>query len=131
MNFNNEDNETDLMSKVVLFGGSEAGFNTNPETKTRQCFITVNGQKLVCLAKGGECRYNHNYYSSGLRDAKSWTTPIIDESCPDECCYKVIVCDDHGENCEGSITYYPQYNKFRGQFRKYCRNFDKFLKIKE
>jgi hypothetical protein len=119
--------DADIMASVVLFGGSQAGFNTNPETKTRECFIEINDQKLVCLAQGGECRYNHKYYSPGLNDAKSWRTPIIDENCPNQCCYKVIVCDDHGDKCEGSITYYPQYNKFRGLYKKYCRNFDIFL----
>lgn len=120
------DKDAEIMAGVVLFGGPHAGFNTNPETKTKPCFIEVDGQKLVCLAQGGECRYNHKYYSPGLNDAKSWRTPIIDEDCPDQCCYKVIVCDEHGDRCEGSITYYPQYNKYR-QFKKYCRNFDKFL----
>jgi hypothetical protein len=125
--------DAEIMAGVVLFGGPQVGFNTNPETKTRKCFIEVDGQKLVCLAQGGECRYNHEYYSPGLSDAKSWRTPIIDENCPNQCCYKVIVCDDHGDKCEGSITYYPQYNKFRGLYNKYCRNFDKFLgkKIKK
>lgn len=116
-----------IMARIVLFGGPQAGFNTNPETRERPCFIEVDGQKLVCLAQGGECRYNYKYYSPGLNDAKSWTTPIIDEDCPDQCCYKSLVCDDHEEKCEGSIEYYPHYNKFRGQFRKYCRNFDKYL----
>lgn len=123
----NDDHAT-LMERIVLFGGPQAGFNTNPETKTRECFIEVDGQKLVCVAQGGECRYNHKYYSPGMGDAKSWRTPIVDSDCPDRCCYKMLVCDEHGEKCEGSIEYYPHYNKFRGLFRKYCRNFDKFLK---
>lgn len=116
-----------IMNKMVLLGGCDVGFNTNPETEKRPCYIEVDGQKIVCIAQGGECRYNHDYYSPGLHDRKSWTTPIIDESCPDQCCYKVLVCDDHDEKCEGSITYYPQYNKFLGQFKRYCRNFDKFI----
>lgn len=121
------DDDAKIMTGVVLFGGSQAGFIINSDTKTKPCFIEVEGQKLVCVAQGGECRYNHKYYSPGLNDAKSWRTPIIDEDCPDQCGYKVLVCDEHGEKCEGSITYYPAYNKFRGQFRKYCRNLDKFL----
>lgn len=122
------DDEANIMAGVVLFGGPQAGFNTNLEkTGTRPCFIEVNGQKLVCVAQGGECRYNHRYYSPGLNDAKSWRTPIVDDDCPDQCCFKALVCDEHGEKCEGSIEYYPHYNKFRGLFRKYCRNFDKFL----
>lgn len=122
------DDDANIMAGIVLFGGPQAGFNTNPETKTRSCFIEINGQKLVCVAQGGECRYNHKYYSPGMGDAKSWRTPIVDSDCPDRCCYKMLVCDEHGEKCEGSIEYYPHYNKFRGLFRKYCRNFDKFLK---
>lgn len=124
----NEKDCADIMAGIIIFGGPKAGFNTNPGARDKPCFIEVNGQKLVCLAQGGECRYNHKYYSPGLSDAKSWTTPIIDEDCPDQCCFKVIVCDEHGEKCEGSITYYPQYNKFRGLYKKYCRNFDKFLR---
>lgn len=124
------DEDAAIMAGVVLFGGHQAGFNTNPESGKVSCFINVDGQKLVCVAQGGECRYNHKYYTSGMGDAKSWTTPIIDNNCPDRCPYKMLVCDNHGEKCEGSIEYYPQYNKFRGLFRKYCRNFDKFTKTK-
>ncbi len=130
MEKNNRDKEAEdalLMNTMVIFGGPEVGFNTNPESRKRPCFIEVNGQKLVCIAQAGECRSNYNYYSPGLGDRKSWTTPIIEESCPDSCPSKVLVCDDHDEKCEGSITYYPQYNKFRGQFKRYCRNLDKFI----
>lgn len=117
-----------LMERIVLFGGPQAGFNTNlGETEVEKPFMEVNGQKLVCVAQGGECRYNHRYYSPGMGDAKSWRTPIINHDCPDRCGYKMLVCDEHGEKCEGSIEYYPHYNKFRGLFKKYCRNFDKFL----
>ncbi len=120
-----------MMNALTIFGGPAVGFNTNPKTKKRQCFIEVNGEKIVCIAQGGECRYNHKYYSPGLNDRKSWTTPIIDEDCPDRCCYKVLVCDSHDDKCENSITYYPQYNKFRGQFKRYCRNLDKYVNNKE
>ena len=129
----NDDNERKvamLMNEMVLFGGPDVGFNTNPETEKRSCFIEICGEKIVCIAQGGECRYNHRYYSPGLNDRKSWTTPIVDNDCPTKCCYKVLVCDGHDKKCEGSITYYPQYNKFRGQFTRYCRNFDKFINQK-
>jgi len=118
------------IAKLILFGGSQVGFNTNPESKTKPCFIEINGQKIVCLAQGGECRFNDSYYTPGMNDEKSWTTPIIDKQCPNRCPYKVLVCDDHEEKCEGSMEYYPQYNKFRGLFNKYCRNFN-LLKTKE
>jgi hypothetical protein len=116
-----------MMNAMTIFGGPAVGFNTNPETEKRPCFMVVNGEKIVCLAQGGECRYNYKYYSPGLNDRKSWTTPIVDIDCPDRCCYKSLVCDGHDEKCEGSVTYYPHYNKFRGQFARYCRNFDKFI----
>ncbi len=122
------DKDAALMTEIILLGGRNAGFNTNPDAKNQPCFIEENGEKIVCLAQGGECRYNHNYYSPGMGDAKSWRTPVIEESCPDACCYKVLVCDKHDAMCEGSIEYYPEYNKFRGQFKKYFRNFDKYLK---
>lgn len=128
---NDSKDEGFVMNEMVIFGGHQVGFHTNPETEKRQCFIEVNGQKIVCLAQGGECRYNYDYYSPGLNDKKSWTTPIIDFSCRDECPYKVLVCDGHDEKCEGSIIYYPHYNKFDGQFKRYCRNFDKFIKGNE
>jgi len=121
--------DADIMNAVILSGGHRAGFNTNPEADKRTCFIMINGEKLVCVAQGGECRYNHRFYTPGLNDTKSWTTPIIDETCPNRCGYKMIVCDDHGkdgQNCEGSIEYYSHYNKFIGVFKKYCRNFGKF-----
>lgn len=81
---------------------------------------------MVCLAKGGECRYNYRYYTPGLGDAKSWTTPVIDRSCPDRCPYKSLVCDNHGDHhkCVGAWVPYPQYNKFQGLFTWYCRTLD-------
>jgi len=41
----------------------------------------------ICAAQAGECRYNHKYYSPGMRDAKSWSMPCADESCPARCGY--------------------------------------------
>lgn len=120
------DEDAKIIAAMTLFGGHQVGFNTNSETKTKPCFIEIKGEKIVCVAQGGECRYNHKYYTPGMRDTKSWTTPIIDEDCPNRCGYKMIVCDDHEEGCKDNIEYYHQYNKFRGLFRKYCRNFDKF-----
>ena len=111
---------------ILLSGDPGVGFLTNPETSERQSFIEINGEKVVCLAKGGECRHNRNYYSPGLRDETSWTTPIIDSSCPNKCGYKKLVCDDHEEGeCESSIAYYPEHNKFQGEFERYCRTFSK------
>jgi hypothetical protein len=39
----------------------------------------------ICTAQGGECRYNSRFYTPGMRDAKSWTVPIADDSCPVKC----------------------------------------------
>ncbi len=114
--------EADLIKEMTLFGPPEIGYITNPETKNRPSYIEINGEKVVCLAKGGECRFNPDYYNIGMNDAKSWITPIIDETCPNRCGYKRLVCDDHpGGGC--SDTFYPHNNKFRGQFTRYCRNF--------
>ncbi|MCK4730480.1 MAG: hypothetical protein KAT28_04125 [Candidatus Aenigmarchaeota archaeon] len=114
--------EADLIRKMTLFGDPEIGYLTNPETGKRPNYIEINGEKVVCLAKGGECRFNPDYYNIGINDAKSWKTPIIDETCPNRCGYKRLVCDDHPEGgC--SDTFYPHNNKFRGQFTRYCRNF--------
>ena len=126
----NED--ASLLQDIVVFSGvPEVGYLTNLETRNHPGFIEKNGEKLVCLAQGGECRYNPKFYSIGMRDAKSWKTPIIQEDCPDRCNYKALVCDDHPKKCKGSITYYLEYNKFRGQFLKYCRNFDKLKKTQK
>ena len=112
-----------LLMQMTLVGGPQVGYITNPETRTHQGFIEKNGEKIVCLAQGGECRYNPNF--------KVWKTPIIQEDCPNECCYKSLVCDEHPRDCKGSTTYNPQYNKFRGQFGRYCRNFDRLKKTQK
>lgn len=41
----------------------------------------------ICTAQAGECRFNSKYYSVGMRDAKSWSMPCADESCPARCGY--------------------------------------------
>lgn len=118
--------------RSIILGGAMAGLDmgnaTNPAERDRQPFIEINGEKLVCLAKGGECRLNNRYYSFGMSDEKSWTTPIIDKSCPEQCGYRMLVCDDHPKDCIGSKMYYPQHNKFRGRFERYCRNFERLKK---
>jgi len=120
-----ERKKAELMRGIIFAGGPQAGFLTNPESKNLQNYIEVNEEKIVCLAQGGECRYNPKYFTPEMNDVKSWTTPIIDELCPDECIFKMLVCDNHPENCKGSSSYNSQYNKFRGQFHRYCRNFSK------
>lgn len=127
-NRENIDIEAEIKRKIILFGGPQTGFLTNPKINNARILqhIEIKGQILVCIAQGGECRNNHKYYTPGMNDGKSWTTPIIDESCPNRCHYKCIVCDNHDGKCEGSIEYYPVYNKFAGQYRIYCREFEKF-----
>ena len=41
----------------------------------------------ICTAQAGECRFNHRFYSPGMRDARSWSMPCADETCPDRCPY--------------------------------------------
>ena len=41
----------------------------------------------LCTAQSGECRYNPKYYSPGMRDAKSWSSPCADDTCSDKCGY--------------------------------------------
>lgn len=41
----------------------------------------------LCVAQGGECRFNCRYYTPGMGDAKSWATPCADDSCPARCPY--------------------------------------------
>ena len=41
----------------------------------------------VCTAQAGECRFNHRYYSLGMRDAKSWSIPSADNTCSGRCPY--------------------------------------------
>lgn len=41
----------------------------------------------ICTAQAGECRNNSKYYSLGMGDAKSWSMPCADNSCPKQCPY--------------------------------------------
>lgn len=41
----------------------------------------------ICTAKAGECRLNYKFYTPGMRDAKSWSTPCADDTCPNRCGY--------------------------------------------
>lgn len=43
----------------------------------------------ICMAQGGECRFNRRYYTLGMADAKSWSMPCADNSCPTRCPYLV------------------------------------------
>lgn len=120
-----------LIRNSVLLGGPQVGFSANPDMKNRPSFIVVNNEKVVCTAQGGECRHNENYYTPGMRDEKSWTTPIIDETCPNCCGYKMLVCDNHPKGeCKTRIEYFPEWNKFRGEFTAYCREFKRLEKKK-
>lgn len=118
-----------LMAAVILLGGFEVGISTNSDSGKRPNFITVNGEKVVCTAQGGECRvYGEFYTMGGLRDSDSWKTPIISKTCPNNCPYKCIVCDDHEHGDDenvGVFIPYPERNKFRGQFTRYCEDFER------
>lgn len=41
----------------------------------------------ICTAQAGECRYNYKYYTPGMNDAKSWSQPCADNTCPERCGY--------------------------------------------
>ena len=130
---NNNENIGGLKALMTLMGGSDVGFNMNPNAKNRPTFIEINNEKIVCMAQAGECRFQGQYYTGSLEDADSWVTPIISESCPDECWYKYLVCDEHKHTNDeeediGKITYYPERNKFRGQFISYCKDFERIHK---
>ena len=116
------------MELLVLCGGHEVGMMTNPDREHQPNHITINDEKVVCRAQGGECRFQGEFYSPGMRTPESWKTPVIRYSCPDRCPYKCLVCDDHdhrpGEDVNVFIPY-PHYNKFHGQFTRYCRDFSK------
>lgn len=74
--FNGDDSKTaDMMRDAVLFGSPfGTGFMTNPRTPD-QPWIEVNSEKVVCLAKGGECRSNPMFYTGSLNSsARTITT---------------------------------------------------------
>ena len=118
-----------LMSMMVIGGGYEVGMMTNPDSKDRPNFIEINGEKVVCLAQGGECRVPGEFYcAGGLNNPDSWKTPIISHTCPNTCSDKWLVCEGHdhkpGENVHEFIIN-PYRNKFAGQFSRFCKDFDR------
>jgi len=56
----------------------------------------VRNDGKVCTAQAGECRFNRKYYTPGMRDAKSWSTPCADNSCPATCPYLQGTPEDPG-----------------------------------
>jgi len=66
-----------LLRNIVLFGGPKVGFSTNPDTKKHLGYIEINGEKIVCLAQGGECRYNSKFYTPGLNDEKIFKKTVL------------------------------------------------------
>ena len=66
-----------LVTLVGLLGGMAAGPSNSGKRDDGK----------ICTAQPGECRYNHRYYSPGMRDAKSWSMPCADDTCPDRCPY--------------------------------------------
>ena len=118
-----------IMNALVLSGGFDVGMKTNPDLKNRPSFIEINGEKVVCLAQGGECRQSGQFYfPGGLNNPDSWKTPIISRGCDDRCPYKYLVCDGHDHSDDDSVKVfipYPDYNKFRGEFERYCKDFSR------
>ena len=118
---------SDLMCEMVLTGGYKVGISTNPKREDRPNFIEINGEKVVCLAQGGECRQPGEFYSlMGLNDPRSWETPIISLKCTNECPNKWIVCEGHDHSNDGVRVFIinPYRNKFSGQFTRFCKDFD-------
>ncbi len=115
------DQEVSLMRLMALTGDDRVGHNMNPDISMRPSFIEIFGEKIVCLAKGGECRLNNKYYTLGMNDTKSWTTPIIEVVCPHNCPYREHVHDNHIGECKNVFKPFPHYNKFRGEFESYCK----------
>jgi len=126
--------EAHTMELLVLYGGQKVGMMTNPDRADRPNFVQTNGEKIVCLAQGGECRQYGEFYTPGMNDAGSWKTPIISHKCEDRCPYKYLVCDGHDHAPEEDVDIFIpflQYNKFRGQYKTYCKDFDRIHGSKE
>ena len=66
-----------LFTMVSLFGAMANG--------PSNCGVREDGK--ICTAQGGECRFNRQYYTPGMRDAKSWAMPCANETCPGQCSY--------------------------------------------
>jgi len=116
--------EANLLAAMVLQDlTGRAGFLTNPD-KDRPHVLETGGEKLVCLAKGGECRHYGEFYTGSLNSKESWATPIISEGCPNRCPYKYLVCDGATHEGHDYVEYYPEYNKYRGEFTRYCKHFE-------
>lgn len=68
------------MSEGLFFAANLfAAINTRPNN------AGTHKDGAICTAQGGECRYNPKFYTPGMRDQKSWTVPIADDSCPERC----------------------------------------------
>ncbi len=68
----------DGLFTLVALAGAIAGGQSNAGNRT---------DGKLCAAAAGECRSNNRYYSMGMRDAKSWSMPCADNSCPARCPY--------------------------------------------
>jgi hypothetical protein len=84
------DNNNGLFTMVSLFGAMANGpANTGNRTDGK-----------ICTAQGGECRNNQKYYTMGMRDAKSWSMPHADDTCPTRCPYLQETPRDMGSSEE-------------------------------
>lgn len=115
------DLETEFLIRAALFGDMKP--TQAMAAQQEDPFITLpNGDQVVCLAQGGECRFNSKFYTPGMGDTKSWTVPQVDHTCPNRCGYKMVICrheQTEGDECPGYINYYPQYDKYG--LSPYCR----------
>jgi hypothetical protein len=116
--------EAGLLQTIILQDPTgRAGFLTNPD-ENRPHFLDIGGEKVVCLAKGGECRVYGEFYTGSLNNKESWVTPVISENCPNSCPYKYLVCEGTAHKDHNYTEYYPEYNKYRGEFTRYCKHFE-------
>jgi len=121
--------EAGLLQAMILQDPTgRAGFLTNPDKKRPHTLETEGAaggiEKLVCLAKGGECRHYGEFYTGSLNSKESWLTPIISEGCPNTCPYKYLVCEGEAHKGHDYTEYYPEHNKYRGEFYRYCKHFE-------
>jgi hypothetical protein len=57
----------------------------------------------ICVARGGECRYNDKYYVGGMRDPKGWQMPLADDTCPLHCMYLKDPDEENKSPSKGTI----------------------------
>jgi hypothetical protein len=73
------------MNRRYEMDGFEMSVRLFAAMETRPSYHGTRKDGKVCHAKPGECRYNDDHYTPGLRDSKSWSLPIASEKCDERC----------------------------------------------